>query len=548
MQLIHGDCLIEMPKLAENSVDAIVTDPPYGLSFMGKNWDHGVPGVPFWVEALRVAKPGAMLLAFGGTRTFHRLAVAIEDAGWEIRDTIMWVYSQGFPKGHNTAWKLHEKACSVCGVMVEYDHDNQPEAGIIPETKHYMRFVRATYLQTQVYACAKCGQVLQPFLSEQNIQKDRSAWEKSKNVWFKQSGMEGWDHLEASEGKLQRCEVCQMSHGIFADGAEGWLHYGSSSGNGTIPWQIPNEDGSRTSYRPQSIQQLIRQPDAFRIEQRAQEFRGYNVALKPSWEPILVAMKPPEGTYAENALKWGVAGINVDGCRIETTDTIEQSGELEDMARSAIHSGYDRPNATMFRTGKPVERSGPSNPQGRWPANLIHDGSEEVIELFPQTASGTMKSGQQRKASKGKGGYHDHFPDEATLEDTYGDAGSAARFFYCAKASRAEREMGLEELPVSHRTSRPLSDNTEDRTIQERLHGRLARNHHPTIKPLALMQYLVRLVKPPQGGVILDPYVGSGTTGMACVSERVDFIGIDTDAEYIEIARRRIAAVPVTLL
>lgn len=443
MQLIHGDCLLEMPKLAANSIDAIVTDPPYGLSFMGKNWDHGVPGVPFWVEALRVAKPGAILLAFGGTRTFHRLAVAIEDAGWEMRDTIMWVYGSGFPKSHDISKDMDRKAGAERKVVGQ---------------------------RTSVYGT------------------DTASGER---VSRKKGGA-----------------------GLFV---------------GTEPKTIP-----LTSDQA--------------ITDSAKLWQGYGTALKPSWEPILVAMKPPEGTYAENALKWGVAGINVDGCRIETIDTIEQSGELEDMSRSAIHSGYDRPNSTMFRTGKPVERSGPSNPQGRWPANLIHDGSEEVVELFPQTSSGTMKSGQQRKASKGKGGYHNHFPDEATQEDTYGDSGSAARFFYCAKASRAEREAGLEDLPIQHRTSAPHSDRIENRTIQDRLYGRLARNHHPTVKPLALMQYLVRLVKPPQGGVILDPFLGSGTTGMACAAERVDFIGIDTDAEYIEIAGLRIANTPIPLL
>lgn len=304
----HGDCLEIMPTLPAESVDSIVTDPPYGLSFMGKNWDHGIPGVPFWSEAFRVAKPGTHLLAFGGTRTFHRLTCAIEDAGWEIRDCIMWVYGSGFPKSHNL------------------------------------------------------------------------------------------------------------------------------SGD----WQ------------------------------------GWGTALKPAWEPIIVARKPLTGTVAQNVQAYGTGAVNVDGCRagevpspsIRHRETAKVSGKSgRDMhSQHRIKLGlnpYNKDNE-LYCTPRPGEQL------GRWPANLIHDGSDEVTGLM----------------------------------------GEAARFFYCAKASKADRDEG---------------------------------NHHPTVKPTDLMRYLCRLVTPP-GGIVFDPFCGSGSTGKAARLEGFQFIGIEREVEYVEIARHRIAA------
>ena len=335
-----GDCRKTLRVVSDNVIDSVVTDPPYELGFMGKKWDStGVAyDVETWREVLRVVKPGGHMLAFGGTRTYHRMVVAIEDAGWEVRDCLMYLYGSGFPKGLNVAWEMHKRACSLCGVMVEYDHETEqlneraentpagtPE-GEEQNPQHSLRFVRATYLQTPVYACAECGQILQPFMPEQDSQGHRSAWEKSQIVWFEQPSLERRGDLETSQGQLSRCQACQMSHRLLADGAEGWIHNGASTSNGSIPWQTTNEDGSRPSYRPQSHEQLAKQSEALRLEQRAQTFRGWNVALKPAYEPIILARKPLEGTVAQNVQKYGTGALWIDGSRVNPGEPVPGGG------------------------------------------------------------------------------------------------------------------------------------------------------------------------------------------------------------------------------
>jgi site-specific DNA-methyltransferase (adenine-specific) len=381
--LHHGDCREVMATLDANSVDAIVCDPPYGLSFMGKGWDHGVPGVEFWTEAARVAKPGAHLLAFGGTRTYHRLACAIEDAGWEIRDCVMWVYGSGFPKSHDVS-KAIDKAAGA-----ERDRIRGVRSAV----------VGATYAGDE--------------------------WSRE----FKDS---------------------VLSSDPITDAARQWS--------------------------------------------------GWGTALKPAWEPIIVARKPLVGTVAENVLTHGTGGINVDGCRVDSNGT---HGSARSAGRGA---GYEAHNLPGRKYGNGLGGIvAPPHTLGRWPANLIHDGSEEVESL----------------------------------------TGSAARFFYCAKASKADRDEGCEGLPqtikqsVAHGDKRhgTLPYTNEPREMNPRPRG----NHHPTVKPTALMRYLCRLVTPP-GGVVLDPFAGSGSTGKAAVAKGFRFIGIEREAEYVEIARARIAA------
>ena len=384
--IIHGDCLGAMAGMEANSIDAIVTDPPYGLSFMGKNWDHGIPGVPFWAEALRVAKPGCHLLAFGGTRTFHRLACAIEDAGWEIRDTLMWVYGSGFPKSHDVS-KAIDKAAGA-------------ERTVIAANKHAERYPNGP-------------------------------------------------------------------GGVGFHGGPGEY---SQIGRPPEPLTAPATDAAR-------------------------QWEGWGTALKPAWEPIIMARKPIEDTVAANVQKWGCGSINIDGCRvgIDKADNIyaKNPHTLGTIGAKGIY-GAGKP--TMFDTTK-----------GRWPANLLTDGSEEVLELFPNSKAGVAV--RHRSGGNTFGGDN---PKPPMDDMAYGDSGSAARFFYCAKASRAERTCG----------------------------GAIV-NGHPTIKPLALMRYLVRLVTPP-GGTVLDPFMGSGTTGMAAKQGGFEFIGIEKEAEYVEIAERRI--------
>jgi hypothetical protein len=231
----------------------------------------------------------------------------------------------------------------------------------------------------------------------------------------------------------------------------------------------------------------------------AKKWEGWGTALKPAFEPILLARKPLIGTVVQNVLKHGTGAINIDGCRIAADgEIIEQSGEKVD---TNCAEGYDRPNSTMFRTGKPKERGGPSNSQGRWPANLAHDGSEEVLALFPQS-----KSPATYKRSVHAEGEWLHAKPAESMQEGYGDNGSAARFFYCAKASKSDRGEG---------------------------------NIHPTVKPHELMKWLARLITP-TGGVILDPFLGSGSTGKASVVEGFNFIGIEMDDAYFDIAKNRI--------
>ena len=327
-EIIQGDSLEVMKTMADNSIDFIVTDPPYGLKFMGKDWDHGIPNISYWMQALRICKPGSMLAAFGGTRTFHRLMCLLEDARWEIRDVICWLYGQGFPKSHNN----------------------------------------------------------------------------------------------------------------------------------------------------------------FGLE-------GYGTALKPAWEPIILAMKPLDGTYAQNVQKWGLGGINIDESRIET------------IPRNTHTDGNHRgPQANCY--GKYERIILPPATKGRWPANLILN--EEVAEQL-DFFTGISKSAKGKcNAIKVNPILHEskglHTPGRKQEWEGYGDSGGASRYFYCAKASPAERQGST----------------------------------HPTVKPISLMKYILKLLAPPGSPLCLDPFAGSGTTVIAAKELGISCIGIEKEEGYVNIARKRL--------
>ncbi len=411
-EIIQGDCLEKLKDLADNSVDSIVTDPPYGLSFMGKKWDYDVPSKEVWKECLRVLKPGGYLLSFAGTRTQHRMAVNIEDAGFEIRDMIAWVYGSGFPKSLNIG-KAVDKLQGNKREEYEYEHPQR---------------------------------------------KNRSA---NYSVGFSDS----------EERK--------------------------------------NEGGSKIM-----------------ATKGTSEWEGWGTALKPALEPITVARKPlAEKTVAENVLKYGTGGINIDGSRVGTEDNTHRKNKPYENDRTLNPGSWKE-----HTTGSDL---------GRFPANLIHDGSDEVVSLFPDTKSGSHKAGQPRNAES-KTSYV--MPNITTYSDN-GSSGSAARFFYCAKASKADRDEGLEGFEEERHADRNIDDgvggdNPRNRTNNPR------KNHHPTVKPTKLMQYLVKLVTQ-KGGVVLDPFMGSGSTGKACKIEGFDFIGIELDPEYVKIAEARIKAVSI---
>lgn len=411
-----GDSLAVLKTLPDSSVDAVVTDPPYGLAFMGKKWDYDVPGEELWRACLRVLKPGGHLLAFAGTRTQHRMAVRIEDAGFEIRDMVAWVYGSGFPKSLDVSKAIDKMA----GAEREVVSIGNPVKRMIPG-------------------------------SDQN----------ATGSWIKNNGRE----------------------------------------------YQPNVSAPATPA--------------------AKEWQGWGTALKPSFEPITMARKPlGEGTVAANVLAWGVGGINVDGCRVEG------NGEVI-VITGMPKQDYGGQNARPWHNSPPPAIPNPRT--GRWPANLVHDGSEEVVGLFPVTTSG-KPSGMRRAAHTFGCGR-----EQGTPLTGIGDTGSAARFFYCAKASRSEREAGCEGLEERIVQSgcggaMPIDDDGRER---DRFKVKAA-NVHPTVKPIALMRWLCRLVTPP-GGLVLDPFMGSGTTGCAAMLEGFNFVGIEREPEYIEIARRRIA-------
>ena len=368
--------------MADCSVDAVVTDPPYGLSFMGKAWDYDVPGVDVWREALRVLRPGGHLLAFAGTRTQHRMAVAIEDAGFEIRDMIAWVYGSGFPKSMDVS-KAIDKAAGAEREVV---------------------------------------------------------------------GPGRWNHVKGSNEVQADCLI--------------------------------RPGGKHEETAPATPE--------------AQQWAGWGTALKPSLEPVTMARKPFKGTVAANVLEHGTGALNVDGCRVGTSKSVPAS-----VSKKAPANCYGK----YAEAGETPGVGGHDPNLGRWPANLIHDGSDEVVGLFPESNSSQPSANGRYGEGKGRGGnatYGDGLNSSTPNRSPIGDTGSAARFFYTAKTAKAERQ-GVT---------------------------------HPTVKPLDLMAYLCRLVTSP-GGTVLDPFMGSGTTIKAALSEGFNAIGIERDPAYFAMAEHR---------
>jgi DNA modification methylase len=428
-KLMLGDNITSLRKLPDNSVDSIVSDPPYGLSFMGKKWDYDVPSVEFWKEVLRVLKPGGHVLSFGGTRTYHRMVVNIEDAGFEIRDQIMWLYGSGFPKSHNI------------GKAVDKLQGNDREV------------------------------VGREELKERSTKKVEDA----SNVFMPRE-------------------------------------YNYTKGNSP--------------------------------------YEGWGTALKPTNEPICVARKPlSEKSVAENVLKWGTGGINIDGCRVGIVGKDDRSAgkrtcNIFDEVK--VSGGIDSPEYIP-------------NEEGRFPANIILD---EIAGEFLDEQSGLLKSGD------GKSGKHkinrNGNTDGVCKMDMgksseaihYGDKGGASRFFYQAKVSKQERNMGLDCVEGKDKvkfvkgglkcdncnkwknSGSPCVCDTPN-FIEQPFNGTPNKNVHPTVKPVALMSYLVRLVTP-AGGIVLDPFMGSGSTGIAAQLEGFRFCGMEMDEDYFKIAEARI--------
>jgi DNA modification methylase len=485
IKLLHGDCLAQMKTLDDNSVDSIVSDPPYGISFMAKKWDYDVPSVEVWKEAMRVLKPGGHALIACGTRTQHRMVCNIEDAGFEIRDVVSWIYGSGFPKslniskaidkrgGHNVSW--------FGDWLRKWRQDNsitQKEiAKLFPsKTGNLTGCVANWELGLNLPTCEQFNTIIQAF-----------------NLPFK-------DIYEAER------EVV-----------------GSKTTNKTVYQAIgeQNTSGEIDITAPAT--------------EAAKQWDGWGTALKPACEFFTLCRKPlSEKTIAANVLKWGTGGINIDGCRVGT-ETIKTCAKGKDQSVTNKKNGDERDDKGRGWNGCPE-----SAHQGRFPANLIHDGSQEVLDLFPETKTNANNKGSSVYDGTSNHTFGKYAPRPAKGQST--DKGSAARFFYCPKASKKDRNEGCEELEdksTCEHEGRTGQNNSASRPDGSERKPALSKNNHPTVKPTALMAYLCRLITP-TGGVVLDPYMGSGSTGKAAVQEGFSFVGCELDKDYFDIATARV--------
>lgn len=457
MKLILGDSLERLKDLPTNTIDAVVCDPPYGLSFMGKRWDYDVPSEALWREVFRVMKPGAHLLSFFGTRTYHAGVTRIEAAGFEVRDMLSWLYATGFPKSLDVS-KAIDKAAGA------------------ERTEKIQRPI--------AFADSNC-------------------WGTPNN---NSSGAQSGTSFNPHAEKV-------------------------NVGGGMREHTLPATDD-------------------------AKQWQGWGTALKPANEPIVLARKPLEKglTVAQNVLKWGTGALSVDACRIHNgpkaaAKQVEFKLSRKDQQGFGYHGGSVK-----------IGRENDVN-QGRWPANVLFD--EEAAAALDQQ-SGVSKSPRETKttphiARKQSNTYGDYSQSGRTIQG-HGDSGGASRFFYVAKASKRERNAGLEGMPERESSkvgqtvwtnecqvcgkSRPQTEkqcgSCGGEVVKIDRDKPASANHHPTVKPIKLMEYLCKLVTPP-GGIVLDPFMGSGTTGCAAAKLGFQFIGIEREAEYIAIAEKRIA-------
>jgi DNA modification methylase len=451
MEILNGNNLDLLKTLPDNSVDSVVTDPPYGLSFMNKKWDYDVPSIELWKEVYRVLKHGGHVLSFGGTRTYHRMVVNMEDAGFEIRDQIMWLYGSGFPKSLNIGKAIDKRGGESIGWFIDYILDFAEEKGISKKD-------------------------LTMLFPSKNGNPTGWLWNKQHNQSIT---LEQYNTIKDFLG-LDFPTLEQAKREIVGVGKAGLTKGNIATFSGDVEFAITAPS-----------------------TEQAKKWEGWGTALKPANEPICLARKPlSEKSVAENVLKHGTGGINIDGCRVGSENRTykgsgKQPNKLNNHEKGATGIGY------MDGSGSDLEYS----VNGRFPANVIHDGSEEVLQGFPHTGNGnggkpynySGKEYDNKKTSMFNG-------DKPQAPSNFNDSGNASRFFYCAKASKSDRSDG---------------------------------NNHPTVKPTELMRYLCRLITPPNG-IVLDPFMGSGSTGKGAILEGFDFIGMELDPEYVEIAKARI--------
>ena len=531
--VFHASNLDVLPLMADNSVDSIVCDPPYELGFMGKSWDStGIAySVELWRECLRVLKPGGHLLAFGGSRTWHRLAVAIEDAGFEVRDSIAWLYGSGFPKSLDISKAIDKK----------------------PEMAHTKNF--KLWLEKQIQNSGKT----------RNQIDDECGFTACS--YAKTDGKDGWSNNHPTKEKWAKMKmVLNLPDDwdwIITDNLDergyieptGGLHGGT--GNTVGKWAGSGQQLSNNAISPD-----------------AQKWQGWGTALKPAFEPVVVARKPLVGTVAANVLEWGVGGLNIDASRI--------AGEVP----SVPNPNWDRSiDSTPFGAAERKQEMSVPNNLGRWPANIILD--DYTAELLDEQSGISKRTGGRigkketsninfglsGKYEKGDPGFGDvggasryffvskeekengtnHSANSAgnsgngnsaenfgelELQDGFAEIANnldGSRFFYQPKASKRDRNEGLDELPLVKAGSMTGAEYREARPTNhpER------QNFHPTVKPTDLMRYLIKLVTP-AGGIVLDPFTGSGSTGKAALLDGYKFLGIELTADYLPIIEGRL--------
>jgi DNA modification methylase len=486
-----------MATLPADSVDAIVCDPPYGLSFMGKGWDHGVPGVDFWVEALRVLKPGGHLIAFGGTRTYHRLAVAIEDAGFEVRDCLMWLYGSGFPKSLDVSKAMDKKG----GASVDFTRFRDAVIDAMKRnkiTRKQLESALGNYMLSHYLTAG--SQPAVPNYRDYCIIRDAVCLGSEFDELFNEPAER---EVLSSRQIIRTTTSWESSVGMLAAGEK------------QVNITAPTTDVAKA-------------------------WHGWGTALKPAYEPAILARKPLRGTVADNVAQWGTGGLNIDGCRVPSDDGFEKAWDKP--VKTNVGNG-----SQAFATGTSAERgthsadiSANKPTGGRWPANVILD--EEAAAALDAQSGVTRSSKPNPNILYGEGkSANDNIYGKGLATSTpsvapYADTGGASRFFYTAKASRSEREAGLDGVEQIKAGAMTGKEYREDRPTNHPMRA----NHHPTVKPVALMRYMIRLVAP-RGAVVLDPFMGSGSTGCAAMVEGMQFVGIDITPEYVDIARRRLA-------
>lgn len=657
-KIIKGDCLEEMKKLEDNSVDSIVTDPPYGINFMGKHWDYDIPSVKHFEQMLRVLKPGGHILVACGTRTQHRMAVNIEDAGFEIRDIIAWVYGSGFPKSHAIGkainkvetkewaniskalnniekgsiieiWKRNLKNVKIVetqslknqiGVGIAIPKRDSVQGNVVGNTNQeksnlLVSFVEKNLSEVQAISTkintvlqsveAEIKQLQSPVKSEEKSSQDQDL-NQSMSIFTAQCDVKEWlkentevnhkadEALKTLRGneKYSNEEIINVLYVVIQSVLKHTILNQSktfqsldtnqkmgcvSAINVTITKSIMGHlitntvailkskvvdklQGNEREVIGEKLTGGIKRPpkalkssdeyDESRthnytsgqtiipVTKGTSKFEGWGTSLKPAMELWTLARKPLEqNTIAENCLKWGTGGMNIDGCRIPLKG--------EDNPTGSAKRGYKNNDYT----DKKIYRDNKQTPDGgRFPANLIHDGSDEVEELMPDSGGGLRKHNSEIKR-QGMQSDSPAFNSANSGFDVnkcqglanFGDQGSAARFFYCAKAHKSERNAGLDNFEDKERidcggvhSEKGLIGN--NRNPENR---KPTKNNHPTIKPIKLLQYLVRLITP-KNGVCLDPYIGSGSTAIACIINHIDCIGIEREKDYVDIAEARI--------